>query len=306
MKSALSSIVIPVTLVSIALSVAVYQYRRAERLELAVLQLEKGLMTARIQHSRGLDREEPFVTSIVVGDDEIREGSVETKRDLKVSALPPRPNKEAKWAVLEQPKYQRAHRIRHEAWVEDHYGQLFAQLRLKPSELERLKQLLLDRRLASRDVQAAARELGLNDGDMETIRRLDEQTKLDIEQEIRQALGEEDYSEFYAYERSGAQRAVITQLESRLNNNGIPLNDVQSEALYGIFRRSASMGQSGNQGWVLNQDSLSQAQAVLSPQQLVALRRIMDEQAAELALQQLQNELSANAMGHSLPPAEGG
>ncbi|HUR56725.1 MAG TPA: hypothetical protein VM029_03390, partial [Opitutaceae bacterium] len=122
-----------------------------------------------------------------------------------------------------------------------------------------------------------------------------------VEQAIRNSLGNERYAVYRDYERTLAHRETVAQLEQRLSYGTAPLTPAQGDALVRILVASTPaettggpavsivLAASGTTVPILQatapagrvtDEGIAQAQAVLTPVQLTALRDLQVEQQA--------------------------
>jgi hypothetical protein len=186
---------------------------------------------------------------------------------------------------MQSPEFQAAQRARSQAMLDNRYADLFRRLNLPPAQLEQLKNLLVDRDTVMNDVMAAATAAGLNPrengGEM---RQLFRQAQEDIDQGIAQLLGTDGFGQYQNYQQTLPQRFAVNQLEQRLSYSTTPLTPAQSEQLVNLLARNArpegnivpptGPGAIVRGGVRVDEQVLSQAAAILSPQQLEAFREM--------------------------------
>ncbi len=205
---------------------------------------------------------------------------------------------EAMATLMQTPEFARALAAQQKSALDARYADLFRRLNLPPEMIDRLKDLLLERQSANADVMAAAREQGLGGPeDRAALRLLVEQAQAETDAAIRATLGEAGYAEYQFYNQSQPQRAVVSQLETKLSYGGAPLAQSQSDQLVRILAESASArgaqggggfggrgGPSGGSGSIVTDEALAKAQSVLSPPQMEALKQLQAEQRAQQAM----------------------
>lgn len=215
-------------------------------------------------------------------------------------------------AFLENPEAQRLMGIQQRAALDQRYGDLFRLLNLPPAQLERFKDLLVERQTAAMDVLAAARSQGLNNRENRgEIRSLLEATQAEIDANIRALVGDTNFQRYQNYNQTQPQRAVVNRLAERLSYSSLPLSSQQSEQLVQMlaanspggsgpaiapavnFRTGAGAGAAvflGAGGAPISDEFVTQAATVLNPTQLEALRQVQAEQKAQADLGQLMRE----------------
>ncbi len=211
-------------------------------------------------------------------------------------------------ALLNNPEFARAMALQQKAALDGRYADLFRRLKLSPAQVDQLKDLLVERQSVATDVMSAAREQGLDGRDSrDQLRKLMQETEAGVNAEIESLLGAEGYAAYQTYEQTQSQRNVVSQLETRLSYSSAPLTDSQSEQLVRIL---ASTSPTSNQGGgaalnfiaaagrggagiaqvagvatggtsLVTDAAIAQAQSVLAPAQVDALRQIQVEQQAQ-------------------------
>jgi len=223
-------------------------------------------------------------------------------------------------AIMANPEVQKLMALQQKAGLDGRYSALFRQLQLNPADLEKFKNLLVEKQSAVMDVMAAARAEGLTGREnRDEIRQLVQQTQADVDNNIRSTLGETAYAQYQGYEATQSERTVVSQLEQRLSYSSTPLTDSQSQQLVQILAATAPTG--GNNagsrnatggvatalalggggmtaftggGTRITADAVTQAQSILSAQQVSALQGLQQEQQASA---QLRQQMRANFPG---------
>jgi len=214
-------------------------------------------------------------------------------------------------ALMNDPEFARAMALQQRAALDGRYADLFRRLRLSPAEIDRLKDLLVERQSTPMDVMNAARAQGV--GSREEIRQLLQESTAAVDAEISALLGPERYAQYQNYEQTQPQRNLVSQLENRLSYSSAPLQDAQAEQLVQILTET-SPAQNGTMapagtvnfvsrtsaavapvaalapaaisiglgpGTVITDDAIARAQGVLTPDQLNALKELQAEQQAQ-------------------------
>lgn len=196
------------------------------------------------------------------------------------------------------------------------YAALFHNLRLTPEQADRLKSLLVERRLALEDVLAASREQGFSPRtDPEGFRKLVADAQGSVNDQIRAMLGDTGFQQFSTYEQTLPQRNVVTSLQQRLTYSDTPLTNTQAEQLVQILaasgRQPAGDGPAslsvidagptglgavlgaGHRPFVagrapeITAEAMAQAASFLTPAQVAALQALQQQQQNARRLQQL-------------------
>jgi hypothetical protein len=225
-----------------------------------------------------------------------------------------RPDGASRFAnIFGNPQVQQLMAVQQKAALDGRYASLFKKLNLSPADLEKFKSLLVEKQSAVMDVMAAARAEGLNGRDnRDQIRQLVQDTQTEVDNTIRSTLGDAGFTQYQNYESTLPQRNVVGQLEQRLSYSSTPLTNTQSEQLVQILAQTAPQGSNaGNAGGgatagfvqafagrggalatltgantPITNEAITQAQTVLSTQQVSALQSLQQEQQASLQLMQ--------------------
>ncbi len=234
-------------------------------------------------------------------------------------------------AMLANPEVQKLMAIQQKSALDGHYASLFKQLQLNPADLDKFKNLLVEKQSAVMDVISAARAEGLTGpGSREQIQQLVQNAQAEVDNNIRSTLGDTAYAQYQSYEATAPQRTVVSQLDQRLSYSSTPLTDAQSAQLVQILAQSAPQGSNpgsnpgggglgrlfagvagggaaavfGGGGAPITNDAITQAQNVLAPQQVAALQSLQQEQQASAQLrQQMRASFGGSATGTTTPAA---
>lgn len=232
---------------------------------------------------------------------------------------PRRPRRErgASRAFFDNPQAQKLIALQQRAALDAHYAGLFKKLGLSPEKLNQFKNLLVEKQSAMMDVAAAARAQGLDPRrDRDEFRALVSQTQAELDNNIRSVLGDAAFSEYQQYQQTLPQRTTAEQFAQRLSYTATPLTPPQTEQLVQILaqtsNRSTEGGSAranflssigvGGSGAVITDAALTQAQGVLSPDQLAALQQFQQEQLAQQQLMRSLRQGARPAPASATPP----
>lgn len=210
--------------------------------------------------------------------------------------------------LMADPEYAQAFQKQQRARLDGPYADLFARLNLPPATLNALQNLLVEKQNAARDVFMAAREEGLGGREnRDQLRELLQLTQDEIDAQIAETIGEQNYETLKAYESTGPQREVVDRLESRLSYSATPLNDAQAQALTTILAETTTptnsgRGNTGNFGVSrgsvsITDETITRAQGVLSADQLDSLVALQEEQQASQQISQIMRREAQAARG---------
>lgn len=222
-----------------------------------------------------------------------------------------RPGREGFAALMENPEFQKLWMTQQKSALDYRYAALFKNLKLSPAELDRFKQLLVEKQSAAMDVMAAARAEGLAPGqNRDEVRALVQSTQQEIDASIRAALGEQGFNQYKQFEQTAAQRTVVDQLSRRLSYSDTPLNEQQTEQLVRILTETSPRSNPGatnafapvemipgsagpvtvrvpGQGNSITPEAIARAQTVLSPAQVQALTELQQQQEVQAAMTEM-------------------
>lgn len=213
-------------------------------------------------------------------------------------------------AILDNPEAQQLMAVQQRASLDARFAALFKNLNLPPEQLEKLKELLVDRQNAMLDVMVAAREQGLTPrNNPEAFQKLVASTQAEIDNSIRATLGEDGFAQYQQYEKTIPQRNLVNQLQQRLSYTGAPLSDTQTEQLVQVLASTSTQrnantndggaggGRGGFAGFAggtgatrITKDAIVASQTVLSAPQVDALKQLQQAQQAQQQLQRLIRE----------------
>jgi RNA polymerase sigma factor (sigma-70 family) len=180
-----------------------------------------------------------------------------------------------------------------------YYSPLFQQLNLSSADLDRFKELLVDKQFAVGDANRKALDLGM---DYDAARQVIPYAQGEIEHDIKALLGDDRYATYQTYEATRKQRFLIDQLQQRLDGSSAPLSPDQASQLVQTLHASAPVENPPSTAGIgaqmaagirwrdfsmsVSDDNVATAAAILTPAQVDALRQIQEEQSAAAELRQ--------------------
>lgn len=185
--------------------------------------------------------------------------------------------------------------------LEERYGGLFRRLGLPPADLEKLRDLLVERQLSTSDVMIVAQAHGIElEANYTRWKALNEKVGADVDENIRTALGDERYRVYQDYNVNASSYILLDQIERRLSDTGAPLQESQSEPLLRLLvdtapSAPAAVTQGPLQGFTaamsgsdpllvaaargpISDETIARTQSILTPAQVAMLRQIQSEQ----------------------------
>ena len=203
--------------------------------------------------------------------------------------------------LLDSPEVQQLMSLRGRGALDSRYAALFKSLGLPPDQLQKFQQLLLDKQSTMRDVLAAMRSQGLMPSreNAEQMRTLVQNANAEIDSQIQSALGPAAYAQYQSYEQTQPQRATVERVQQRLSYTSQPLTEQQATQLVSLMAQNAQpttnaaggggglrrlLPGGGNATAPITEQTLQQASAILSPDQITALQELQLEQQAQAQL----------------------
>ena len=230
-------------------------------------------------------------------------------------------------ALSGNPQFQKLMAIEMKGRISQTYGPLFKALNLSPEQLNQFQSLLADKQQAMLDVLQAAREQGVNPRtDPEGFKTLMTQAVAQTDQSIQQVLGDAGFQQYQQFQQTLPERNTVNSLQQQLSYTQTPLTDDQASQLVSLLQQTqpqrAGNGTSGtttggpggpgpgimaivNGGGTarVTDETIAQAQSVLSAPQVAVLQQIQQQQQAQQQIQQLMR--SANQGNAPGSPSQG-
>jgi hypothetical protein len=234
-----------------------------------------------------------------------------TRRDNTANAM----------AVLDNPAMQRMMSASIKGSLDQRYSALFRQLRLSPADLDKFKDLLVEKQMSAVDTLRVAQSRGMTSNPTEMLGLMNK-VQGEMDDSIHALLGEQGFQSFQDYNQNMASYGLLDQIERRLSYTNAPLQAAQSEALLQILKTTtqpsalerapgagslAGIMQTFGGGNAMTA-SLTQrpitdatvdaAKGVLSAPQVDALRQLQTEQQSQAgAMQNMRGMLGAGGTG---------
>jgi hypothetical protein len=205
-------------------------------------------------------------------------------------------------ALMANPEFAQAMSLQQRAALDGRYADLFKKLQLAPADLEKLKNLLVERQTTRMDVMTSARAQGLDPRtNRDELNKLTAAAQAEVDASIKTSLGETVYNQYQNYEATQPQRSLVSQLDQRLSYSTTPLNANQSAFLITTLTATTTAGseapdpqQGGPGNWggtrptiTIPDTVIQQAQSVLTPDQVTALKQLQAEQKAQQQIREL-------------------
>ena len=223
--------------------------------------------------------------------------------------------------LMENPEFVEALSRQHHAMLDTRFAALFRRLNLAPEELAAFKSLLVEKENVALDVVTVSEALPDGPLSPDALRASIRAAQEQVEQAIHGSLGAERYEMYREFERTLPQRATVAQLERRLSYSDAPLSSSQAESLTQIMVNLAPtrpvlepaavvsvLLRSGVPEAVpmlpttvatgrVTDPVVAQAQTLLSPVQLQALRELQQEQEAAERAAELIRQIAPSTVG---------
>ncbi len=203
---------------------------------------------------------------------------------------------------LSDPEAQRLMDKQTRAQIEQRYAALFAKLSLPPATLEQFKNLLVDRQNAAMDVLAVANDQGITDP--QDFQKMVQSTQADIDGQIAATIGNDDYAQLQNFQQMQAVQGLVERLSSTLSGTATPLTPAQTTQLTQVIAQTQPVPAkdataTGNNPVRITNDTLAQAQGVLSAPQFQTLKEIQQLQQTQQQLRQIMYGGSSNGSSSS-------
>lgn len=199
--------------------------------------------------------------------------------------------------LLNNPDFLRALAVHQEGALDARFAPLFRRLKLRTEELAEFKRLLVEKDNAVLDVAAVTQEVAAPPLSPQAVQASIRAAQLEVENAIRRSLGQERYTVYSDYVNTLPQRATVMRLEQRLSYTGAPLQPEQAETLVAILAQNpapetaarglttvpvhvgdiAPIASPSPVPATVSVAAIAQAETVLSPPQVSALRQVQGE-----------------------------
>jgi hypothetical protein len=183
--------------------------------------------------------------------------------------------------LMKDPEFLAAMKVEQESRIEKRYGALFKQLNLPAEKTEALKNLLVERENARRDVMTTAMSEGLdprNKDNRDQLRTLTDQMQAEVDANIKTTIGEAAYTQLETYKATQPQRAAVSDLNEKLSITSQPLSNSQAQQLTKILTDTGTVT---GRNVLITDQTISVARGVLSSPQIDQLIKLQAEQAAQ-------------------------
>jgi len=205
---------------------------------------------------------------------------------------------------MDNPEVQKLMVIQQRAALDNRFAALFRELKLSPADLDKFKQLLVDKQTAILDVRTAAQTKAINGQDgREMIREMLTNAQTKSDDSIRAALGDTRFAKYQTYEQTLPERTAVSLLEQRLSYTSSPLTSDQIEKLITILAETSptrnapqtvsasfaalrAISSTAAFAAPLTSAAITRSENVLNSEQLTAYRQLLVEQEAKAQLAQ--------------------
>ncbi len=199
--------------------------------------------------------------------------------------------------MMNNPEAQRLVSLQRKAQISSRYAGMFRTLELSPEQVERFKELLLERQNGDNDILAISLQNGIN-----PLQNPAEYAALatgmheEVEKKIESALGTEKYAKLANYQASQQNRAVVKQLEDSLSYSEEPLTREQRDQFQRVLVETGpTKAGMGNPNGTVTDKTTEQSKEFLGETQLKALEEIKQGQAAEKKLADMKKKPGDNS-----------
>jgi hypothetical protein len=124
--------------------------------------------------------------------------------------------------------------------LDQRYAGLFRRLKLSPADLDRFKDLLVEKQASVLDVIRTAQSQGLNLAESAgDLRGVTEKIQAQVDDNIRALLGNEGFRQYQEFNQNIASYSLLDQIERRLSYTGTPLQPAQYDQLLRVLTTSS-------------------------------------------------------------------
>lgn len=142
--------------------------------------------------------------------------------------------------LMAKPEMQAMVNSERKATLDAQYAALFQKLNLSPDQADKLKDLLVQRQDAQRDVFQAARDQGINPRtDPQGFQKLVSDAESPINDSIKSLLGDSGYDQLNNYDQTMPQRNIVNMLQQKLSYTDSPLSSTQADQLVQVLATNA-------------------------------------------------------------------
>jgi hypothetical protein len=219
-------------------------------------------------------------------------------------------------AMMDDPKFAKLMATEQRGMLDSRYAALFKNLKLSPEQLQKFKDLLVEKQNSMRDVMQAARAQGLDPrSDRAAFQQLVSQTNAEIDANIASTLGADGFQQYQQYEQTLPERNFVSQLDQRLSYSSTPLTQDQQDQLINLLSHNSPptntdrLARGGPNGlrYNVSDQAIASASSILSADQVAALQQLQQEQQAQRAIfQQMRNQHPGGGESTPTAPVSGG
>lgn len=223
-------------------------------------------------------------------------------------------------SIINNPDVQKLMVLQQRAGLDARYSGLFRRLKLGAADLEKFKNLLVEKLNPGVDAASVARQQGVTGGNnREALQQAIANAEAGVDKRIRTILGDAGFALYQNYEHSAPERGLVTQLQLRLSYSSSPLTDDQTDQLVALLSTSATRATQGSGtptgvslsiatssfgpgplGSISITDSvIADSRRILAGDQVAALVQLQEEQ-------QAQDQLSARIRSGRPMPTQAG
>ncbi len=149
-------------------------------------------------------------------------------------------------ALMEQPEMLHLLSLQQKAALDARYAALFRKLNLTPEQIDKVKELMIERQTSRQDILAVAREQGIDPrSDPAGFRKLMQDAQAEADNSLKAALGDYGYAQLQQYDQTMPQRGVVNQLQQSLSFTNAPLTEAQADQLVQILASTSPRNENG-------------------------------------------------------------
>jgi RNA polymerase sigma factor (sigma-70 family) len=270
-----------------SLATAVHEYRHACDAEQALAGAEQALADA--VHARG-------AVPTGVAPANLHPDQLKTQPDgtaqnsaAATTAGPQKSAFSALLALLNNPAMQMQTEILAKMRLDGQYAAFFKNLNLTPGQIDQFKNLMVEKQMVGFDSMSVAHQQGIDGSkDPQAFFQVVAQAEKTVDDQVAALLGADGYSQFQQYQQTIPARNTSNLLSQALSYTSAPLTDAQADGVIKVLTQYGTPPLppdnpfavlNGDLGIIkLNDEGLTQIQAILSAPQIQALQGKMQDQ----------------------------
>ena len=138
--------------------------------------------------------------------------------------------------MLENPAVRKMERRMRENMIIENYGALFERLGLPDDKLKDFLALIVDNQIQMEEMSLDLMDQSLSEEErMEKMQQIGDQQNAELEEQVNDLLGAENYEKYDAYKRRLSERFVVTQFINPVGGNGGLSDEKEQELIDAMY-----------------------------------------------------------------------